>query len=150
MLRNETDLDNNWLGLNLTLVEKNAAAPGLAQTESPTGAASDDGERWSEDNGSASRTGFPRSAGPGSYYFVIDPGIFAEKPVAVADRIRVIRDQAAWSNFFILLDLPRRLSAVQPLPHDGLRYSALEERGLPSSGADPASAAGEGDSGGDD
>ena len=39
----------------------------------------------------------------GDYYFVIDPEISAEKPVAVADRVKVIRDQAAWSNFFFLL-----------------------------------------------
>ena len=101
VLRHDTDLDNNWLGLTLTLVEKNSGKAWLAQTEVAYWHGSDGGESWSE--GDRVKELEFRDLPPGSYYFVIDPEISAEKPVAVAARVKVIRDQAAWSNFFFLL-----------------------------------------------
>jgi hypothetical protein len=101
VLRHDTDLDNNWLGLTLTLVEKNSGRAWLAQTEVAYWHGSDGGESWSE--GDRVKELEFRDLPPGSYYFVIDPEISAEKPVAVADRIKVVRDQASWSNFFFLL-----------------------------------------------
>jgi hypothetical protein len=62
---------------------------------------SDGGESWSE--GDRSRELVFRDLPAGTYYFVIDPEISAEKPVDVTDRIKIVRDQAAWSNFFFLL-----------------------------------------------
>jgi len=101
VLRHDTDLDNNWLGLGLTLVEKNSGRAWTAQSDVAYWHGSDGGENWSE--GDKTRELVFRDLPPGSYYFVIDPEISAEKPVAVADRVKVIRDQAAWSNFFFLL-----------------------------------------------
>jgi ribosomal protein S27E len=101
VLRHDTDLDNNWLGLGLTLVEKNSGRAWIAQTEVAYWHGSDGGESWSE--GDRSKELEFRDLPPGTYYFVIDPEISEEKPVSVAARIKVIRDQAAWSNFFFLL-----------------------------------------------
>jgi len=100
-IRHDTDLDNNWLGLNLTLVEKNSGKAWSAQSDVAYWHGVDDGESWSE--GDRSRELVFRDLPAGTYYFVIEPEISAEKPVAVADRIRVVRDKAAWSNFFFLL-----------------------------------------------
>ena len=44
-----------------------------------------------------------RNLPAGTYSLVIDPEFSAEKRVGVADRVRVIRDQATWSSFFFLL-----------------------------------------------
>jgi hypothetical protein len=101
VLRHETDLDNNWLGLGLTLIEKTSGRAWVAQSDVAYWHGSDGGESWSE--GDRSRELVFRDLPAGDYYFVIDPEISAEKPVAVADRVKVIRDQAAWSNFFFLL-----------------------------------------------
>jgi hypothetical protein len=101
VLRHDTDLDNNWLGLGLTLIEKQSGKVWVAQTEIAYWHGSDGGESWSE--GDRSKELEFRDLPPGTYYFVIDPEISAEKPVAVATRLKVIRDQAAWSNFFFLL-----------------------------------------------
>ena len=101
VLRHDTDLDNNWLGLGLTLVEKNSGRAWVAQSDVAYWHGVDDGESWSE--GDRARELVFRDLPAGTYYFVIDSEISAEKPVAVADRVKVIRDQAAWSNFFFLL-----------------------------------------------
>jgi hypothetical protein len=100
-LRHDTDLDNNWLGLNLTLIEKTSGRAWTAQTDVAYWHGFEDGGTWSE--GDRTRELVFRDLPAGTYYFVIDPEFSAEKKVAVADRIRVIRDQAAWSNFFFLL-----------------------------------------------
>jgi ribosomal protein S27E len=101
VMRHDTDLDNNWLGLGLTLIEKKSGRAWIAQSDVAYWHGSDGGESWSE--GDRSRELVFRDLPAGDYYFVIDPEISAEKPVAVADRVKVIRDQAAWSNFFFLL-----------------------------------------------
>jgi len=101
VMRHDTDLDNNWLGLGLTLVERKTGRAWIAQSDVAYWHGSDGGESWSE--GDRSRELVFRDLPAGDYYFVIDPEISAEKPVAVADRVKVIRDQAAWSNFFFLL-----------------------------------------------
>jgi ribosomal protein S27E len=101
VLRHDTDLDNNWLGLTMTLVEKNSGKAWLAQSDVAYWHGSDGGESWSE--GDRTRELVFRDLPAGTYYFVIDPEISDEKPVSVADRVKVIRDQAAWSNFFFLL-----------------------------------------------
>lgn len=100
-IRHDTDLDNNWLGLHLTLVEKNSGKAWDAQSDVAYWHGVDDGESWSE--GDRTRELVFRDLPAGTYYFVIEPEVSAEKPVAVADRIRVVRDKAAWSNFFFLL-----------------------------------------------
>jgi ribosomal protein S27E len=141
VLRHDTDLDNNWLGLNLTLIEKKSGHAWTAQSDVAYWQGVDDGESWSE--GDRSRELVFHDLPAGDYYFVIDPEISAEKPVAVGDRVKVIRDQAAWSNFFFLLIA---LSAF-PL-FSRYRMTAFEiERWRD---ADFLSSGSDGDSGGDD
>jgi ribosomal protein S27E len=101
VLRNETNLDNNWLGLGLTLVEQKSGRAWTAQSEVAYWHGVDDGESWSE--GDKTRELVFSDLPAGTYYFVMDPEISTEKPVSVANRIKVIRDQAAWSSFFFLL-----------------------------------------------
>lgn len=150
VLRHDTDLDNNWLGLGLTLVEKNSGRAWTAQSEIAYWHGSDGGESWSE--GDRARELVFRDLPAGTYYFVIDPEISAEKPVSVADRIKVVRDQAAWSNFFLLL-----VFLAGPPMFSRYRVSAFEterwkDADFLSSGGDFGADddSDDGDSGGDD
>lgn len=101
VLEHNTDIDNNWIGLGLTLVEKNSGKAWVASTELSYWHGSDGGESWSE--GDRSRELAFRDLPAGDYYFVIDPELSNENPRAVADRIRVVRDPAAWSNYIFAL-----------------------------------------------
>ncbi|MDP2825555.1 MAG: DUF4178 domain-containing protein [Sulfuritalea sp.] len=148
VLRHDTDLDNNWLGLGLTLVEKNSGRAWTAQSDVAYWHGSDGGESWSE--GDRSRELVFRDLPAGSYYFVIDPEISAEKPVAVADRVKVIRDQAAWSNFFFLLIFLAAFPMFSRYRVGTFEAERWKDADFLSSGADFGSDDGDGDSGGDD
>ena len=148
VLRHDTDLDNNWLGLNLTLIDKKSGRAWMAQSDVAYWHGSDDGESWSE--GDRSRELVFRDLPAGSYYFIIDPEISAEKPVAVADRIKVIRDQAAWSNFFFLLILLAAFPLFSRYRMTAFENERWKNADFLSSGADAGAGGSNGDSGGDD
>lgn len=150
VLRHDTDLDNNWLGLGLTLLEKNSGRAWTAQTDVAYWHGSDGGESWSE--GDRTRELVFRDLPAGTYYFVIDPEISAEKPVAVADRVKVIRDQAAWSNFFFLLVFLAALPLFSRYRMTAFEIERWKNADFLSSGADRGSGASnsDSDSGGDD
>lgn len=101
VMRHDTDLDNNWLGINSTLVEQKSGRAWVALNDIAYWYGYDEGERWTE--GDRSRELTFRDLPPGSYYAVIAPEISDEKPVPVKDRLRIERNPAPWSNFFFLL-----------------------------------------------
>lgn len=146
VLRHDTDLDNNWLGLGLTLIEKTSGRAWVAQSDVAYWHGSDGGESWSE--GDRTRELVFRDLPAGTYYFVIDPEISAEKPVAVADRIKVIRDQAAWSNFFLLLVFLAALPMFSRYRVSAFETKRWENADFLSSGGDFGSD--NSDDGGDD
>ncbi len=148
VLRHDTDLDNNWLGLNMTLVEKNSGKAWLAQSDVAYWHGVDDGESWSE--GDRSRELVFRDLPAGTYYFVIDPEISAEKPVSVADRVKVIRDQAAWSNFFFLLVFLALLPLFSRYRVQAFEAERWKKADFLSSGGDFGADDSDSDSGGDD
>lgn len=151
VLRHDTDLDNNWLGLGLTLVEKNSGRAWTAQSDVAYWHGSDGGESWSE--GDKTRELEFRDLPAGTYYFVIDPEISAEKPVAVADRVKVIRDQAAWSNFFFLLIVLAAFPLFSRYRMTAFESERWKNADFLSSGADfgsDDSSDNDSDSGGDD
>ena len=148
VLRHDTDLDNNWIGLGLTLVEKGSGRAWIAQTEVAYWHGSDGGESWSE--GDRVKDLEFRDLPPGTYYFVIDPEISAEKPVSVAARIKVIRDQAAWSNFFFLLIFLALFPMFSRYRMQAFEAERWEDADFLSTGADFGSDDSDGDSGGDD
>jgi hypothetical protein len=151
VLRHDTDLDNNWLGLGLTLVEKKSGRAWVAQSDVAYWHGSDGGESWSE--GDKTRELVFRDLPAGEYYFVIDPEISAEKPVAVADRVKVMRDQAAWSNFFFLLVFLALFPLFSRYRVQAFEAERWKDADYLSDGTQPSADSGgdsDSDSGGDD
>jgi hypothetical protein len=96
-LYQETNLDNNWIGLNLALVEQRSGQIWQGAAEISYWHGYDDGS-WSE--GSTSHEFAFRDLPAGEYYVMIDPEFSEENRAPVSDRIRVVRDPVPWSNFF--------------------------------------------------
>ena len=149
VLRHDTDLDNNWLGLDMTLVEKNSGKAWVVQSDVAYWHGSDGSDSWSE--GDRTRELVFRDLPAGTYYFVIDPEISDEKPVNVADRVKVIRDQAAWSNFFFLLIFLALLPMFSRYRLQTFEAERWKDADFLSTGADFGSDdSGDSDAGGDD
>jgi len=100
-VRNNTSLDNNWIGLDLMLVNKASGQAWPATREIAYYYGRDGGESWSE-GGRDDEVVF-LNIPPGTYYLTVDPDIAPEKPVPVHDTIEVRSGSAGWSNFWILM-----------------------------------------------
>ena len=100
-VRNNTSLDNNWIGLDLMLVNKASGQAWPATREIAYYYGRDGGESWSE-GGRDDEVVF-LNIPPGNYYLTVDPDIAPEKPVPVHDTIEVRSGSAGWSNFWILM-----------------------------------------------
>jgi hypothetical protein len=123
----------------------------VAQSDVAYWHGSDGGESWSE--GDKTRELVFRDLPAGEYYFVIDPEISAEKPVAVADRVKVMRDQAAWSNFFFLLVFLAAFPLFSRYRMQAFETERWKDADYLSDGTQPSADSGgdsDSDSGGDD
>ncbi len=99
-VRNTTSLDNNWIGLDLLLVNKATGAAWPAARELAFYSGYDDGH-WTE--GSRDDEVVFRKVPPGTYYLTVDPDMAPDRPVAVRDTIEVRAAGAGWSNFVIVV-----------------------------------------------
>lgn len=100
-VRNTAGLDNNWIGLDLTLVNKATGEAWPASRELAYYYGNDGGESWSE--GSRDDEVVFLDIPPGTYYLAVDPELAPEKPVAVRDTIEIFTGGAGWSNFVLVM-----------------------------------------------
>jgi hypothetical protein len=100
-VRNTAMLDNNWIGLNLTLVNKATGAAWPAARELAYYYGNDGGESWSEGNREDEVVFL--DIPPGTYYLAIDPDMSTDKRVPVRNTVEVFTGGAGWSNFILLL-----------------------------------------------
>ena len=100
-VRNSTSLDNNWIGLDLMLVNKNTGQAWPVTRELAYYYGRDGGESWSE--GSRDDAVVFRDIPPGTYYVTVDPEIAPEKRVPVRDVIEISSGGAGWSNFIMVM-----------------------------------------------
>lgn len=100
-VRNTTSLDNNWIGLDLMLVNKASGQAWPTTRELAYYYGSDGGESWSE--GSRDDEVVFLDIPPGTYYVTVDPNIAPEKAVPVRDVIEVSSGGAGWSNFVMVM-----------------------------------------------
>jgi ribosomal protein L37AE/L43A len=141
LVRHSTDVDNNWLALTTTLVEKDTGEAYLGVQEISHYKGVDDGESWSE--GSKDDEIVFNSIPPGNYYLVVEYELGTDKRAAVSDTVEVVRNPAGWSNYVLVLIF----LAVFPL-FSRWRRNAFETKRWSES--DLGGGSGGGDSGGDD
>ncbi|MBI4743060.1 MAG: DUF4178 domain-containing protein [Betaproteobacteria bacterium] len=129
LVRHSTDVDNNWLSLTTTLIEKNSGEAYQGAQEIGYYKGVDDGESWSEGNRSDEIVfkGIPA----GSYTLAVEHELGPDKRDAVIDTIEVVRDPAGWSNYVLALIF----LAVFPL-FSRWRRNAFEARRWSESGGD--------------
>jgi len=96
-----TDLENNWVGVNTTLVEKTTGEAYQGSQELSYYKGVDDGESWSE--GSRSDAIAFKNIPPGTYYLTIEYELGTDKNSAIADTVEVARDPATWSNYVLVM-----------------------------------------------
>lgn len=101
LVRHGTDLNNNWLSLSSTLIEKNTGEAYTGVQEISFYSGSSGSEGWSE--GSPSDEMVFRAIPPGTYYLVIDYELGSDRRAAVVDTLAVVRNPAAWSNLVLVL-----------------------------------------------
>jgi len=99
-VHNQTSLDNNWIGLDMVLVNKVTGAAWPAARELSFYSGYDDG-RWTE--GSQSDEIVFLNIPAGTYYLTLDPDMAPDKPMAVRDRVEVHTAGAGWSNFVLVM-----------------------------------------------
>ncbi len=99
-VRNQTSLDNNWIGLDMMLVNKatGAAWPAARELSFYSGY---DGGSWTE--GSREDEVVFLNIPAGTYYLTLDPDMAPDKPVAVRDTVEVHTASAGWSNFVLVM-----------------------------------------------
>ncbi len=100
LIKSQSNVDNNWLYLDITLIDEDTGAVYQLGREIGYYHGVDDGERWAEgeQTDSAEIAGVPA----GRYHLELEP----ETPGAgVSYQIQVYRDAPGWSNFFIALTL---------------------------------------------
>ncbi len=100
VIRAETNLDNNWIYLDLALIERDTGASVAIGRELSYYQGVDEGERWSEGNASdeAVLSGIPA----GIYYLSVEGELPPTLPT-VTCTLTVFRDVPSWSNFFLAL-----------------------------------------------
>ncbi|WP_300455211.1 DUF4178 domain-containing protein [Accumulibacter sp.] len=121
LVRHATDVSNNWLSLDTTLIEKNRGDAYHGEQEVSHYEGVDEGESWSE--GSRSDEMVFKDVPPGTYYLVVEYELGTDNAMAVVDKLEVVRNPAAWSNFVLLLVF----LAIFPLV-SRWRRNALEAR----------------------
>ena len=138
-VKNRTSLDNNWIGLDMVLVNKNTGAAWQAGRELSFYSGYDDG-RWTE--GSRDDEIVFLNIPAGTYYLTLDPDMAQDKPVAVRDTLEVRTAGAGWSNFVLVMIF----IIIFPV-FSAMRHAAFEARRWAESDHAPESAD---DSDGDD
>lgn len=135
-VRNSTSLDNNWIGLNMLLVNKATGAAWPAERELSFYSGYDDGA-WTE--GSRDDEVVFLNIPAGTYYLTIDPDMASDKPMAVRDRLEVLTAGAGWSNFVLvmifLLAFPI-FTAMRRAAFEGRRWAESDHAPVSSDDSD--------------
>ena len=99
-VKNSTSIDNNWIGIDMMLVNKTTGAAWPAARELSFYSGYDDGH-WTE--GSREDEVVFLNIPAGTYYLTLDPDMAPDKSMAVRDTLEVHTAGAGWSNFVMVL-----------------------------------------------
>ncbi|MDD5035726.1 MAG: DUF4178 domain-containing protein [Methylococcaceae bacterium] len=95
---NQAQIDNDWLYLDMTLVNRDTGETFEVGREIDYYHGCDE-ECWNE--GANSDQAIISSVPAGNYYFLIESETRSNIPQAITDRLTVRRDVPGWSNFFL-------------------------------------------------
>lgn len=101
VIENRTNLDNNWLFLDINLVETGSGQSYHFSREVSYYHGYDSDGSWTE--GNARDTAVLSEIPPGNYLLQIDPETPPGNNAAMRDQIVVKRDVPLWTNFFLTL-----------------------------------------------
>ncbi|HLO61968.1 MAG TPA: DUF4178 domain-containing protein [Azonexus sp.] len=99
-VRHATSLDNNWIGIDMLLVNKTLGSAWPATRELSFYSGYDDGQ-WTE--GSRDSEVVFVDIPAGTYYLTLEPDMAPDKYMAVRDRLEVLTPRAGWSNLLLVL-----------------------------------------------
>ena len=99
-IEQDTSLENNWIGLGLTLVNQDSGEAWQVARELGYYHGVEDGESWSE--GSRSAAIVFRDLPPGNYVLAVDGELDANSP-PVQGQLKVSHTGPHWSSLFLLL-----------------------------------------------
>ncbi len=124
-VRHRTDVNNSWVDVTTTLVEKNSGEAREGAVEVAYYSGSEGGENWSEGSQDES-IGF-KDVPAGEYYLTVEYELGREqnarRAYSVVDNIEVVRNPITWSNYVLVI----LFLAIFPV-FARWRYSAFEER----------------------
>ena len=102
-VKHSTDVDNNWVGLSTTLVEKSTGEAYQGAQEISYYSGSEGGESWSEGSRDDA-IAFP-NVPAGTYYLAVEYELGGDRNVnpRVVDTIEVIRNPVPWSNYLLVM-----------------------------------------------
>jgi hypothetical protein len=100
-VRNRTNLNNSWVGLDLSLVERDTGESYEAAREISYYEGYDEGEKWTE--GSRDDEVVFKGVPQGTYYLAIDAELPMDRPTEVSDLVEVVSGAPVWSNLALVL-----------------------------------------------
>ena len=99
-IRTQTNLNNNWIYLEMTLIERDSGASHTINQEISYYQGIDEGDAWSE--GSTEDLAVLSGIPAGTYYLSVE-GELAPNSPTVTCTFTFFRDTPSWSNFFFAL-----------------------------------------------
>lgn len=99
-IRTQTSLNNNWIYLEMTLIERDTGASRTINQEISYYQGVDEGDAWSE--GSPEDRAVLSGIPAGTYYLSVE-GELAPNSPTVTCTFTFFRDTPSWSNFFLAL-----------------------------------------------
>lgn len=144
----ETGLDNNWLSLTTTLVDKDSGQTWQGAQELSYYHGVDGGESWSE--GSNNDEIVFKDIPAGNYYLSVEAEVGTDRRDAVGDRITVKKDTLGWSSYFLLLVLLAAFPLFSRWRRTAFESARWEESGIGDDSGKDDSKPGGGDDDGDD
>jgi hypothetical protein len=100
-LNHATSIDNNWLEITSTLVEKNTGEAYQGSQELSYYRGVEDGERWTE--GARDEAIVYKDIPPGTYYLTLEFELGKDRPDAVVDTVDIVRNPVGWSNYALVM-----------------------------------------------
>jgi len=100
-LSHATSVENNWVDITTTLVEKNTGEAYQGSQEVSYYRGVEDGESWTE--GARDEAIVYKDIPPGTYYLTVEYELGKDRHDSVVDTIEIVRNPVGWSNYVLVM-----------------------------------------------